>query len=256
MARRARRPRRRRRRGSDHLHVHRGVERVADRVHPPLPGRAGGRLETNYRSTPQVLELANISWRIADGRRGSAGKRRDRHAAEPTRTRSFASSQQTRRSSRDRRRGTPAARRGRARRGDGDPRPDERPARWRSRRRSGRPGSRSSSAASGSSTAPRSAARWPGPRRPPCPARHRRRAPALIEPARDRLRARRSASGPTRSPTARRPRERHGAVVTLLEIGRELRGRRPQAGTEAFLAEVGRRTEAEAGGHDGRASSS
>ena len=52
-------------------------------------------------------------------------------------------------------------------------------------------------------------------------------------------------------PAGEEARQRHGALLALLEIGRELEVADPEAGTEAFLAEVGRRTAAEAEGTTG-----
>ncbi|HSS36356.1 MAG TPA: ATP-dependent DNA helicase UvrD2 [Patescibacteria group bacterium] len=56
---------------------------------------------------------------------------------------------------------------------------------------------------------------------------------------------------PDEVPAGEEARQRHGALLALLEIGRELEVADPEAGTEAFLAEVGRRTAAEAEGTTG-----
>ncbi|MEJ7697236.1 MAG: ATP-dependent helicase [Candidatus Limnocylindrales bacterium] len=49
-------------------------------------------------------------------------------------------------------------------------------------------------------------------------------------------------------PSGHAPRERHGAVVALLQLAEDLVQADPEADLSAFLAEVARRTEAEAGG--------
>jgi DNA helicase-2/ATP-dependent DNA helicase PcrA len=56
---------------------------------------------------------------------------------------------------------------------------------------------------------------------------------------------------PDEVPAAEEARQRHGALLALLEIGRELQAADPDAGADAFLAEVERRTSAEAEGRAG-----
>jgi DNA helicase-2/ATP-dependent DNA helicase PcrA len=56
---------------------------------------------------------------------------------------------------------------------------------------------------------------------------------------------------PDEVPAAEEARQRHGALLALLEVGRELEAADPMASVDAFLAEVDRRTTAEADGAAG-----
>ena len=56
---------------------------------------------------------------------------------------------------------------------------------------------------------------------------------------------------PDEVPAAEEARQRHGALLALLEIGRELETADPDADADAFLAEIERRTSAEAEGRAG-----
>ena len=56
---------------------------------------------------------------------------------------------------------------------------------------------------------------------------------------------------PDEVPAAEEARQRHGALLALLEIGRELEAADPEADADAFLAEIERRTNAEAEGGAG-----
>ena len=88
VARRPRRPLRRRRREPDHLLLHRGVPQLPARLPAPLARRRGRTLVRDYRSTPQVVALANRLLAAAHGRRGRGSARAGRAAARPARSRS------------------------------------------------------------------------------------------------------------------------------------------------------------------------